>query len=523
MHANNTTLKRSVALLVGVSVLAGTAVADAKPRKAGRYTKPATSLTRPVGIQRAAGEMSLSLGRGQLINLPAPITDVFVANEGVADVQVRSPFQLYVFGKAKGETSVYATNKAGAVVFSTNVRVAQNINSLDQVMKASFPDSDITAYTMGQTVVLAGTVLSPEESIQAERIARGLMNPGINLNDPNAFLDVIVINRLKQATPLQVSLQVRIAEVKRTFSKQLGVNWKTSGVGNSNPFFGITQGARDPGTLIPGSPGVPATYAFTKGTANNTIGLAGRLLGTDILGALDIGETEGFVTTLASPTLTSLSGSTADFIVGGEIPIPITNLSNGVLTTSIEYRKYGITLKFSPTVLADGRISMKVAPEVSELDYANAVTINGSRIPGVTSRNVQTEVELGSGQSLVIGGLMRANNTNTVSKLPGAGDIPILGTLFRSTSFAREESELMIVVTPYLVKAVPANQIVLPTDGYKAPTELGRIFQGDIYRGASEKRPVPTLSAPQTIVKPAFGANAAPKTAAATPAPGFSH
>lgn len=521
MQSKNKMMKRSLALLVSVSAITGISVAEAAPRKGVKRASAPVASTRPVGVQRATSETVLSQGRGQLVNLPTAITDVFVANDGVADVQVRSPRQLYIFGKNKGETSVYATNGAGAVVYSTNVRVAQNINSLDQVMKASFPDSDITAYTMGQTVVLAGTVLSPDESMQAERIAKGLMNPGINVNDPNAMFDVVVINRLKMATPMQVSLRVRIAEVSRSFSKQLGVNWKSLGSGSGNPFFGITQGQRDPGVVIQGGPGVPTTYSFTKGTANNTLGIGARLLGTDIIGALDIGETEGFVTTLASPTLTSVSGQTANFLVGGQIPIPITNLNNGILTTTVEYRTYGIKLEFAPVVLGDGRITMKVKPEVSELDYANAVTINGSRIPGITSREVSTNVELGSGQSLVIGGLMRANNSNTVNKLPGAGDVPILGTLFRSTNYQRGESELMIVVTPYLVKGVTDDKIVLPTDGYKAPTELGRIFNGDVFSGESKKRPTPTMSAPQTVTKPSLGAAASPKVA--IPAPGFSN
>jgi pilus assembly protein CpaC len=513
----------SLGILASAVALASVTTADAAPRKTWKRAKaPAASQARAVGIQRATSETVLSQGRGQLINLPSPISDIFVANDAVADVQVRSPTQLYVFGKSKGETSVYATNAAGTVVYSTNLRVAQNINSLDAVMKASFPDSDITAYTIGQTVVLAGTVLSPDESAQAERIAKGLMNPGINLSDPNAFLDVVVINRLKMATPTQVSLRVRIAEVSRSFTKQFGLNWKTLGSGSSNPFFGITQGQRDPGTIIPGVGGQPSQYTFTAGTANNTIGLAGRLLGTDILGALDIGETEGFVTTLASPTLTSVSGEKANFLVGGQIPIPITNLDNGILTTSVLYRDYGIKLEFAPVVLADGRISMKVRPEVSELDYTNAITINGSRIPGTTNRQVEATVELGSGQSLVIGGLMRASNSNTVNKLPGAGNIPILGSLFRSTNFQRGETELMIVVTPYLVRGVSDDKIVLPTDGYKAPTDLGRIFNGELYNGASERRPGPTLSTPETVARPSVGASLQPRTKS-TPAPGFSN
>ena len=558
MHSKNMTMKRSLALLISASVLAGVSVADAAPRKAAKRIRVAPAATRMVGVQRATNETLLSKGRGQLVNLPAAISDVFVANEGVADVQVRSPYQLYVFGKNQGETSVYATNAKGAVVYSTNVRVAQNLNSIDQVLKASFPDSDISAFVEGQTAVLVGTVLSPEESQQAERIARGMLNPGVNVNDPNAQFDVSVVNRLKMATPLQVSLQVRIAEVSRTFGKEISANVLTFNSTTGSLTGGFSQGRNGFTTIAPkdltnlpqldasslyglpaGSlklPFDPVTGQFIRQAPNiakfttptdgkSTINLFGRLLGLDVAGALDAGETEGLVTTLASPTLTAISGQSASFIAGGEIPIPGTSTTAlGTQSANVIFKPYGITLEFTPTVAADGRIMLKVRPEVSDLDYSNALEFAGGRVPGTTVRRVETTVELGSGQSLVIGGLMKAFNNNNFTKTPGAGDVPVLGALFRSNAFKRGETELMIVVTPYLVKPVSANQIVLPTDGYKTPTELGRVFNGEVYKGANEKRPVPTMAAPQTVVKPSVGASLSPKAqAGVAPAPGFSN
>jgi pilus assembly protein CpaC len=503
MQTKNKILNGSLALLVGVSAIAAATAADAAPRKTFKRTSVSAATSRPVGVQKATSETTLSQGRGQLVNLPSAITDVFVANDGIADVQVRSPFQLYIFGKSKGETSVYATNKSGAVVYSTNVRVAQNISSLDQVMKASFPDSDITAYTIGQTIVLAGTAATPEDSLDAESIALRMMNPGIDTTDPKAILEIVVINRLKMATPLQVSLQVRIAEVSRSFTQNIGVNWQVDNngpTGTGTQFFG--QNINGVGKL----------------------NLGGRLLGLNILSQLDAGENEGFVTTLASPTLTAISGQTASFIAGGEIPIPgLSTTALGSQQASVAFRPYGVTLEFKPTVEADGRILLKVRPEVSDLDYTNAIDVLGSKIPGTTVRRVETTVELGSGQSFVIGGLMKSSNATNISKLPGVGNIPILGSLFRSNGFKRGETELLIVVTPYLVKPVSANQIVLPTDGYKNPTELGRIFNGELYKGAGEKRPTPTLGAPQTVVKPSVGASLSPKSSPAIAAPGFSN
>jgi pilus assembly protein CpaC len=211
-----------------------------------------------------------------------------------------------------------------------------------------------------------------------------------------------------------------------------------------------------------------------------------------VLSAIDLGETIGQVTTLASPNLTALSGETANFLAGGEIPIPI---SQALGTTTVEYKQYGVSLAFTPTVLADGRISLRVRPEVSELSSAGAVQLNGVTIPALTTRRSETTVELGSGESMVIGGLLQNTNNNSITKTPGLGDVPVLGALFRSNGFQRNETELVIVITPYLVRPVNANQIVLPTDGYKSPNDLNRILMGQLSGGTSGgDRPKPAMA-----------------------------
>jgi pilus assembly protein CpaC len=338
------------------------------------------------------------------------------------------------------------------------------------------------------------------------------LNPGINVTDPNAQFKVLVINRLKTATPLQVNLHVRIAEVSRSFSKNFGVRWQgnNSAPATQGTRFGIDQGANAP-----------------NGGAVATLGA--RLLGLNILGQLDVGEAEGFVTTLASPNLTALSGETATFLAGGEIPIPMMSPLSGVTVT---FKPYGVNLAFTPVVMTDGRISIRVKPEVSELDYQNAVVVNGFNIPGLSSRRAETTVELGSGQSFVIGGLLKTINSNNISKTPGAGDIPVLGALFRSTGFRRGETELMIVVTPYLVNPVAANEIMMPYEGYKTPNDAERILGGEIYKGTSgERRVMPSVAPPANVVRPQIGAALVPEpTASALPArssaaavtPGFS-
>jgi pilus assembly protein CpaC len=474
----------------------------------------------PAGTQRPTTEILLSIGEGELITLPANAAAIWTSNPGVADVYVASPHQIHLYGKEFGEATVFATSASGAVIYATNVRVSQNITSIDRMLKAAMPDAEITVTTVGQIAVLNGTVKSPQDGEQAQRLVTGLLNPGVNASDANATLKMAVINRLKTATPLQVQLQVRFAEVSRSFVKNIGVNFATKD--STGGFsFGMAQG-RSPGSFsaadlakyptghipLPNGgfiegPYDPATGQFvnprsntitdiTKGTDNSTIGLAGKLLGLDVLSAIDLGETIGQVTTLASPNLTALSGETANFLAGGEIPIPI---SQALGTTTVEYKQYGVSLAFTPTVLADGRISLRVRPEVSELSSAGAVQLNGVTIPALTTRRSETTVELGSGESMVIGGLLQNTNNNSITKTPGLGDVPVLGALFRSNGFQRNETELVIVITPYLVRPVNANQIVLPTDGYKSPNDLNRILMGQLSGGTSGgDRPKPAMA-----------------------------
>jgi pilus assembly protein CpaC len=454
-------------------------------------------------VVRPAQDISLSIGNGQLINVPGNMTDVFVANEAIADVQVKSVNQLYVFGKAGGTTTVYANNSRGEVIWSANVRVGSNLDSVDSMLRLAMPEARMAVSTMGtNTFLLTGTVAAPEDAAEAERLVQAYVGKESN-----------VISRLRTATPLQVNLQVRIAEVSRSLVKQIGVNLTTiDGTGGFK--FGIGQGTVN--LHAPGQPmGVGGDVTVTlpdgstvDGSSVNPIGVgttlagAGKLFGLNILGALDAGETVGLVTTLAQPNLTALSGETAEFLAGGEFPIPI---SQGLGSTSIEYKKYGVSLSYTPTVLSDGRISMRVRPEVSDLSSQGSVSLNGFEVPALTTRRTETTVELGSGQSFMIAGLLSNISQNTIQKMPGAGDVPILGSLFRSTSYRRGETELVIVVTPYLVKPVDAKDIRLPTDGFHAPNELQRLLGNMSSDGsAGTQRPEPS-AAPSSSTRPSVG------------------
>ena len=489
----------------------------------------ATGATTPAAApaQSAASRVvEVDTNQGRLITLARPISDVFVANDTIADIQVRSPTQIYVFGKAPGETTISATTKTGQVVFSASVRVGNNFSSINQMLKLAMPEAQLSSYTMNGVVLLTGTVLSPQDAQEAESLVQAFIGDKAK-----------VISRIRTATPLQVNLQVKIAEVSKTFAKNINSNLTT--LDNTGGFkFGIANG-RAPATTFTNDPNLPLGVglgtvtgftrdpvtgaiiqapgtAIQKGSQSTTIGGLGRLFGLDILGALDLGETNGQVVTLAQPNLSALSGETASFLAGGEIPIP---LSTGLGAVSVEFKQYGVSLAYTPTVLSDGRISLRVRPEVSELTSAGSVTVGGTVIPGLSTRRAETTVELGSGQSMVIGGLISNSTNNTIDKTPGLGNVPILGALFRSTGWKRNETELLIVVTPYLVKPVNANEIVLPTDGYQAPTDLGRVFLGKLGGGTTGgERAKPSMSTPNAG-GPSVGANAPLPVAPNRPTP----
>ncbi len=434
---------------------------------------------------KPAETLNLSKGTGTLVRLSEPMSDIFVANDAVADVQVRSSSQLYVFGKGQGETTIYATSKGGRVVYAANVRVGNNITSVGEMLHLAMPEAAIQVTPMNNLVLLTGTVGNPDDVAEAERLTQAYVGAGTQ-----------VVTRLRSATQLQVNLKVRIAEINRTLLKSMGVNLLSRDT-TGGFLFGIGRG--NPGT-ISGSSGT-----FNISDTATTIGAAGHLLGLDLLSTLDIAANDGVASILAEPNLTALSGETASFLAGGEFPIPISQGNNAV---TIEYKQYGVGLAFTPIVLGDGRISMRVRPEVSQLSDSGAVTLSNFRVPALITRRAETTVELGSGQSFMIAGLLQNTANNSVDKAPVLGDLPILGALFRSTKFQKQETELVIIVTPYLVRPV-SGQLTTPIDGYRTPNDPQRDLGGQTFTGVSGRLDPTAVPAP-----PAGPAGVAP-------APGF--
>ena len=483
-----------------------------------------------VGMPTAASAQSakdgkvlvLSVGRGQQVNLGTSITDVVVADPAIADVEVKTGRQIYILGKGPGETTVYATDAAGRTVYQATVRVGSNMDSISHMLALAMPDSKIVVTTMNGAILLTGTVNQPEEAAEAEALVKAFTGGNTQ-----------VLTRLKNATPLQINLQVRIAEVSRSLMKEIAGNLKTRDHGGTgilggayrgrdiadissvtNPddlplldassLFGLPTGA----ISLPFNPATgqfmtsPYTqYQFKVPSGTNVLTAAGRLFGLDVAAAFDLSEKAGLSSTLANPNLTTVSGETGEFHSGGTFPV-VTSSNNG---TNVEYKNYGVSLTYTPTVLSDGRISLRVRSEVSDISSQGAVRFGGLEVPATSTRMAETTVELGSGQSMMIAGLLSNTMSSAVEKMPGAGDVPVLGALFKSNGWRRNETELMIVVTPYLVKPVSDSEIVLPTDGLHSPNDLERILLGKVTSDKGEKtRPMPTI-APTVSNGPALG------------------
>lgn len=435
----------------------------------------------PAYAQKASEkQLTLSIGEVQQLNLGSAITDVVVADPRVADVEVTSNKRVYILAKGAGMTDLVATDAAGRTVYRAKVMVGGNLSSLGQMFKLAMPDADIQVNTMNNVVLLTGTVAQPQDAAEAESLANAFLATS-NAGNSNG---TSVVNRIKTATPLQVNLQVRVAEVARTLSKEISGNLRGADSGTDSAgqpyFFGVGRG-RD---ITAGS-----TVTFPDNT--NIVAGIGRLFGVDVEAAFDMAERSGLTSTLANPNLTTVSGETAEFLAGGRFPI-VTSSNNGV---SVQYETYGVNLTYTPTVLSDGRISLRVRTEVSDISSQGAIRINGLEVPATTTRMAETTVELGSGQSMMIAGLLNNQLSSSVDKMPGVGDIPVLGALFKSNGWRRNETELMIVITPYLVKPVSDSEIKLPTDGINSIDDAQRIIMGKVVdKSKDTNRPMPTIA-----------------------------
>lgn len=411
---------------------------------------------------------SLTVDEGQVIRLPGAATSVFVANPDIADVQVKSGQLLYLFGRRPGNTTFYAVDAEDNVVASRKLVVGLNLAGLRNAINRVAGTGRVNASSVEDMILLTGAVDNASMAQDVVKIATRYLPASLvagNLGNDQVDLGRnYIINRMSIEGNNQVNLRVRIAEVSREAAKTFGI---TTNVGSTTGNIG---------------------FAFDAGVAttedNATALFRNRIGATPFGAALEALVEDGLATILAEPNLTALSGETASFLAGGEFPIPVVT---GEGEVTVEFREFGVRLSFTPTIVNGNRISMRVRPEVSERDDSRSVNFGAGEIPGITTRRAETSVELGSGQSFAIAGLIQNSSTQNAQKFPGLSEIPVLGALFRSDRFRQNQSELVIVVTPYLVKPVSASQIASPTDGFVPPNDIDRWLNGRI----NSERPTP--------------------------------
>ncbi|HEX7968037.1 MAG TPA: type II and III secretion system protein family protein [Stellaceae bacterium] len=436
----------------------------------------------PTVITAGNGPIVIEVGKGILVRLAQRADSVFVADPDVADVQVKSPNLIYVFGKSGGETTLFAVGKGDKVVLDTTIRVGWDIGRIQSAIHDLVPRSSVAVSSVGDALVIDGTVFSADEGDDIRRIV------GRYLSDATKQL----VNRVKVNAPNQVNLRVRVAEISRDLIKEFGFNWDAS-FRNGNFLLGLAGGPNV--TSVGGIFNTRTLTTDLKTTVDNLVGKAtvGNLDVNTLIDALDA---EGLITVLAEPNLTAVSGEPASFLAGGEFPVPVaSSFTNGQETISISFKKFGVTLSFVATIASGNRINLHVIPEVSELSTTGAVNINNIQIPALATRRADTTVDLASGQSFAIAGLLQNNMTQNIQKFPWLADVPVLGQLFRSESFRRKESELVIIVTPYIVRpTMMANRLQLPTDGFVSSSDNDLLFTGAQYKPQVLKKGTPPIS-----------------------------
>jgi pilus assembly protein CpaC len=422
----------------------------------------------PVPPVAADGQMnarflSLGVGKSIVIDLPRDIKDVLVADPKIANAVVRSAQRAYIIGAAVGQTNIVFFDSAGQQIAAYDIAVKRDLNGVRAALRQTLPNADIQIDGLGDSIILSGTVASPIEAQQAGDLAARLAG-GLEK----------VVNSIVVRGRDQVMLKVTVAEVARAIIKQLGIdlsgslNYGTAVVNfnNTNPF------------TVTGQPLVASNAITTAfGTAPS------------VQATIRAMESAGVVRTLAEPNLTAISGESATFIAGGEFPIPTgvtcqTTAAGAVgqCAPSIAFKKFGISLNFSPVVLTGGRISLRVMTEVSEVSNDNSITVTGITVPSVKTRRAETTLEIPSGGSMAMAGLIQEQTKQAINGLPGLSQLPVLGSLFRSRDYINNQTELMVLVTPYVVRAVAQKDLSRPDDGFASASDPQTDLLGNINR-----------------------------------------
>ncbi|WP_051531886.1 type II and III secretion system protein family protein [Sphingomonas sp. URHD0057] len=445
-------MKRAALLAV-----AGAALAVAQPAVA--------QVSIATGVQ--AGELDVPVNKSQVVRVDRPYAKALIGNDAIADIVPITSTSVYVLGKKTGTTSLTLYDRSSNLIAVVDVVVGPDVTTLKRQLSEVVPGTEITARMSNDSVILEGIVPNSVYADRAVQVAE-------------TYAPGKVVNLLGIGSAQQVMLEVRFAEVKRSALKQIGLSWF---VGSD---AGKLQGASGGGASLVPDPdtgaGVVKLDAITGsfGIISRTF----RGLGENFNVTLDALEKKGAITTLAEPTLVALSGETASFLAGGEFPVPVVQSGGGGTgggnnnALTVEWKPFGVSLAFTPTVLADGVINLVVQPEVSSIDPTASIVINNLTIPGLQTRRARTVVEMRDGESFALAGLIRKDFQDTVRQVPLLGSLPIIGTLFRSSGFQNDQTELVIIVTPRLVRPVPAGTLKAPTDRVGPPNEADLFLNG---------------------------------------------
>ncbi len=467
-------IRTSIRAAALAALVAGAGLAPAAPAVAADARVPV--------IQVAASEATsrfipLGIGKSVAIDLPADIKDVLVADPKIANAVIRSSRRVYMIGVAVGQTNIFFFDAEGKQIAGFDIAVTRDLNGVRAALKQTMPDADIHIEGVGDGIMLSGSAASAAESQQAYDLASRLVGDGTK-----------VVNGITVRGRDQVMLKVTVAEVRRDVIKQLGIDLSgTFNYGTAVVNFNTQQS-------------VLRHRADAAATRRSPAAL------TNVTATLRAMDRAGVIRTLAEPNLTAISGETASFIAGGEFPIPNglscdTTKSPPVCQAQIDFKKFGVSLVFTPVVLSEGRISLKVMTEVSDLSTDNALTlaVPGSTqtltIPSISTRRAETTVEIPSGGSLAMAGMIQEQTKQQINGVPGLMQLPVLGSLFQSRDYINNQTELMVLVTPYIVRAVAQKQLSRPDDGFADPNDqtsvlLGRLNR--IYGAAGKNEPPPS-------------------------------
>lgn len=418
------------------------------------------------GTAGSTRNIILGLNKAAVVELPVSARDVLVSDPEIVDAVVRTPKRIYLIGLKVGQTNAFFFNEKGQQIVNLEIRVERDLAGLRDTLHQYFPDARIEVQAMNDHVVLSGAVAN---AAQADK-ARDLAARYVGKTDQ-------VLNMLTIEGKEQVMLKVTVAEMQRSVIKQLGVDLSAAGaLGN----FALNLATGNPFSIP------------SQALGGAAVGAAGTAFGGDLTlaSSLKALEEDGLVRTLAEPTLTAISGEGAKFLAGGEFPVPTSKDKDGNIT--VTYKPFGVGLAFTPTVLSEGRISLKMSTEVSELTTNGQYTSNGFTIPALKVRRAETTLEMPSGGSLVMAGLLSDSTKQSIDGVPGVKDVPVLGQLFRSRDYQKNETELVIIVTPYIVDPVSRKELALPTDGFVPASDMDTILMGRLNATYGVKGAAPT-------------------------------